>query len=778
MSDGDNQAAPGVAQNLQQDVSGKPRTSLPRPFGPGTLLPDLRGGIVVFLVALPLCLGIALASGAGDAPGQLSLMSGLIAGIVGGIVVGMISGSQTSVSGPAAGLTAIVLAQVAACGSVEAFLLAVVLAGILQTVLGFVRAGALSAFFPSSVIKGLLAAIGVILILKQIPHVVGHDADPEGEMSYLQPDEETTFSELWATLDEFHLGAAVIGVLSVALLVIWQRSKTLKNSFLPGPLVVVVFGVAMQVGFQSLGGDWAIGTSHLVQIPVIGSASDLDALLTFPDISALGNPAVFSAAVTIAVVASLETLLNLEAVDKLDTRGRSSPPNRELIAQGVGNIVSGMLGGLPVTSVVVRGSVNVNSGAKTKVSTIFHGVLLLVCVVAFPMSLNMIPLACLAAILLVTGFTLASPQLFRQMWKQGWYQFAPFIITLIAIVRTDLLTGVVIGLVVSALFILNSNLRRPIRRVVETHLDGIVTHIELAQQVSFLNRAALSRVFDQAQPDTHLLIDASDSDYIDPDVLSMIREFKDSIGPARGIKVSLRGFKKSYNLQDEVLFADYSSRELKERITPEQVYEMLREGNARFRAGHRLSRDLGRQVDATSESQNPYAAVLSCIDSRVPIELIFDQGIGDIFGVRVAGNVVGTKTLASLEYAVAVSGVKLVVVLGHSRCGAVTSSVELIGQGADVSVATGCSHLGAIVDAVAESVSVDECRSAADLPDHQRLAFIEQVTERNVLHTTEQIRQKSSAISNAVEAGRVKVVGAIYDVGSGEIRFLDGHAPK
>ncbi|WP_235908478.1 bifunctional SulP family inorganic anion transporter/carbonic anhydrase [Roseiconus nitratireducens] len=744
----------------------------------GTIGHDLRSGVVVFLVALPLCLGIALASGASSEPGSLNLMSGLIAGIVGGLVVGTLSGSATSVSGPAAGLTAVVIAQVAACGSVEAFLLAVVLAGVLQIGLGLIRAGALSSFFPSSVIKGLLAAIGIILILKQLPHVLGHDTDPEGEMSFAQPDAENTFSELLAVFGDFHWGAAVIGLASIALLVIWERVPALKRFVVPGALVVVIFGVLMAWFFSSLGAPWAIGETHLVKIPVAGSASEFASFLVFPDFSALANPAVYFAAVTIAVVASLETLLNLEAVDKLDKQRRDSPPNRELLAQGVGNMCSGMLGGLPVTSVIVRGSVNVNSGAKTKFSAIFHGFLLLVCVAFFPAALNTIPLSALAAILLVTGFKLASPTLFRQMWSEGRYQFIPFLITIVAIVLTDLLIGIVVGLVISALFILNSSLRHPVRRIVESHADGDVMHIELAPQVSFLNRGALDKLFSEAKPDSHVLIDATYSDYVDPDVLSLIRDFKNNIGPARGVQVSLRGFRKKYQMQDEVLFADYATKDLKERVTPDQVLEMLREGNQRFRTGQRISRDLGRQVNATSVGQNPFAAILSCIDSRVPAELVFDLGIGDIFSARVAGNVVGIKTLASLEFAVGVSGVKLLVVLGHTRCGAVTASVDFLGKGLDAYSETGCSHLNSIVEEVGQCVSVEECQRAEQYPDDQKQAFVDEVVKRNVMNTVTTILRRSEAIATAAEQGRVKVLGAVYDVVTGGIEFFDSEEDR
>ena len=327
-------------------------------FSASNLPRDLSAGVVVFLVALPLCLGIALASGA-------PLFAGLLAGIIGGLVVGSLSGSHTSVSGPAAGLTAIVAAQIATLGSFQAFLLAVFIGGLMQIGLGIMRAGALSAFFPSSVIKGLLAAIGVILILKQIPHLLGHDTDPEGDMSFVQPDKENTFSEI-ATLftGDIHVGAAIIGLTGITLLLVWERTKFLKNSIVPGPLVAVLAGVFLHFWFRRMGGSLAIDPSHLVQIPVAESASDLMGFLQFPDFSMWSSTAVYIAAATIAIVASLETLLNLEAVDKLDKLRRHSPPSRELIAQGVGNVLAGLVGGLPMTSVIVRSSVNVNVARK------------------------------------------------------------------------------------------------------------------------------------------------------------------------------------------------------------------------------------------------------------------------------------------------------------------------------------------------------------------------------------------------------------------------------
>ncbi len=735
-------------------------------FSAADLPRDLVSGVVVFLVALPLCLGIALASGA-------PLLSGLLAGIIGGLVVGSISGSHTSVSGPAAGLAAIVLTQIATLGSFDAFLLAVFIGGLIQIAMGIGRVGALSAFFPSSVIKGLLAAIGVLLILKQIPHVLGHDNDPSGEMSFTQPDNENTFSELLTVLlGDIHVGAAMIGLVSIVILVLWEKNRHLKKSIVPGPLVVVLFGIALQKLFSNLGGFWTIDTTHLVQIPEAQSASELLGFLTFPDFTQFSNPAVYFAGVTIAIVASLETLLNLEAVDKLDPRKRNSPPSRELIAQGVGNTIGGLIGAIPVTSVIVRGSVNVNVGARSKASAIFHGFLLLVCVAMFPVYVNMIPLAALAAILLVTGFKLASPKLFRQMWSEGRYQFIPFLVTLLAIVFSDLLVGILIGLAVSVVFILNSNLRRPIRRVVETHLGGDILHIELANQVSFLNRAALDKLLKEAPAGTRMIIDATDTDYIDPDILSLIRDFKNNVAPAHGVEVRLKGFRPKYQLHDEVEFADYSTRELLDRVTPQQVLEILREGNRRFRTGHRLSRDFNRQVDATAGGQNPLAMVLSCIDSRVPAELIFDLGIGDIFCARVAGNVIGTKTLGSLEYGVEVAGVKLVLVMGHTRCGAVTSAVNLLANNDDIQSSTGCPHLPAIIDELKDCVDETQLHEFIGAEPDQKDRIVADVARCNVAHTVDEIVKRSEPIREAVRSGKVMVVGSLYDVVTGEIEFL------
>ena len=728
----------------------------------GSVLADIKAGLVVFVVALPLCLGIALAS---DAP----LMSGLLAGIVGGIIVGLFSGSHTSVSGPAAGLSAVVAAEILSLGSFSAFLMAVILAGLIQVGLGVAKGGFIAAFFPTSVIKGLLAAIGIILILKQIPHLVGHDPDPEGDMSFFQPDFETTFSELLSIFGDFHFGASIIGLLSLVLLIISSTWKPLKDSAIPAPLVVVLVGVGLSLWFEQLGDPWRIGLSHLVQVPIANGLGEFGGLLEFPDYTQWTNPAIYVAGLTIAIVASLETLLNLQAVDRLDPRQRTSPPSQELVAQGIGNVACGLIGGLPVTSVIIRSSVNVTTGGRTKLATLVHGTLLLISVPLIPTYLNLIPLSCLAAILLMTGVKLASPALVRKMWNEGRYQFIPFAATVAAIVFTDLLIGIVIGLTVSIGFILRSNMRHPVQRFVEKHLGGDVTHIVLANQVSFLNRAALSKVLKEVPRNGHVLLDARNTAYIDPDVLDLIRDFKDETGPAHGVEVSLVGFRNEY---DHIQYVDYSTRELQDAMTPRQVLQILKDGHERVLTGRLLTRDFNRQVRATAGGQHPLAVALSCIDSRMPVELIFDLGMGDIFSIRIAGNVTSPNVLASAEYGCAVAGAKLLIVIGHTRCGAVSAAVKLLGSRATAAEATGCQHLDSVVNEIqlsAHGIS----HPATDAPhSSETSALIDAVARQNVMRVVKGIREESHTLDGLVRERRIAIVGAMYDVVTGSIEFL------
>ena len=507
-----------------------------RYFSTNNLKKDLPAGLVVFLVALPLCLGIAMASGA-------PLFAGILTGIIGGIVVSSVSGSQLSVSGPAAGLTVIVFSAIASLGSYQTFLLAVVLAGFLQILLGFLKAGIIANYFPSAVIEGMLAAIGVILILKQLPHAVGYDSDFEGDESFFQVDQSNTFSAMSEALTKFNVGAVMISVLSLLVLIYWPRIK--KLSMIPAPVIVVAIGILLSFLFQST--SFALSADHLVTIPVVNSFSEFTALFAMPDFSQIANQNVWTVAFTIAVVASIETLLCIEAVDKIDPLKRVSPTNRELVAQGIGNIASGMVGGLPMTSVIVRSSVNVNAGGRTKMSAITHGTWLLLSVLFIPLLLNQIPLACLAAILLVTGYKLARLELFKKMWHHGKDQFIPFVVTILAVVFTDLLKGVAIGMIVGIFYILRNNLRNPYFYQIERNGDKKVITIKLAQEVSFLNKAAIQYTLNNLPAESDVVIDGTESRFIDKDVLEIIDNFKHNAYSKASI-VKLVNIKKQYKI--------------------------------------------------------------------------------------------------------------------------------------------------------------------------------------------------------------------------------------
>jgi MFS superfamily sulfate permease-like transporter len=478
---------------------------------------DFPASVVVFLVALPLCLGIALGSGA-------PLFSGLIAGMVGGIVIGILSGSQLSVSGPAAGLTAIVVAAIGKLQVFEAFLLAVVIAGAIQLILGFIKAGIIGDYIPNSVIKGMLAAIGLILILKQLPHFVGYDKDYLGDEAFSEPGNENTFSGILHSFNAITPAAITIGLVSILILVAWE-SRFVKSkkvlALVPGPLVVVLVGVLLNFLFAKYSPGFQLEQKRLVALPIANSMTEFVSFFTFPDFSHISNPQVWISGLTIAVVASLETLLGIEAVDKLDPLKRVTPTNRELKAQGVGNMVSGLIGGLPLTSVVVRSSANVMSGAKTKVSTITHGMLLLVSVILIPTVLNLIPLAALAAILIFTGYKLAKVSLFKEFYSKGWDQFAPFVVTIVAILLTDLLVGIVVGIVVGLFFMVRSNFKSSVFVV----NDENRYLVRLRKDVSFLNKPIVKQKLEEVPANSFILIDATRADFIDKDIIEEINNF-------------------------------------------------------------------------------------------------------------------------------------------------------------------------------------------------------------------------------------------------------------
>jgi MFS superfamily sulfate permease-like transporter len=484
------------------------------------LFADFKSGIVVFLVALPLCLGIALACG-------FPLFSGIIAGVVGGIVVASFSNSRYSVSGPAAGLTAIVLSSVSELGNIQVFLAAIVFAGVLQILLGIFKAGGIGNFIPSSVIKGMLAGIGIILIIKQLPHFVGYDADPEGDMYFEQPDGHNSLSDLYYMLNYITPGSALIGCISFVILLITDKPFYKNNRFLamvPGPLLVVAFGILLNIVFRSYPFLF-IGEDHLVNLPSINSVSDLKDNLMFPNFGLIGKPAFWTIVFTVGIVASLETLLSIEAIEKLDPEKHPVNSNRELIAQGIGNMTSAFAGGLPVTSVIVRSSANIHAGARSKFSAMFHAMLLLVCVLAFPHVLGYIPNSSLAVILIMTGYKLTKVSLFKEQFSAGWDQFLPFVVTIAVMLTTDLLKGVTAGILLAVFFIIRSNIRSSFE-IIEEIIDNQTNYlIRLPQHITFFNKGFMINFLEQIKKDSRVIIDGSITKSVDKDVKEVLADF-------------------------------------------------------------------------------------------------------------------------------------------------------------------------------------------------------------------------------------------------------------
>lgn len=513
---------------------------------------DIPAGIVVFLVALPLCLGIALASGA-------PFFSGIISGIIGGIIIASISNSNLSVSGPAAGLAALVLAAITNIGDFRLFLCAVFIAGILQVLMGMARLGSIANYFPSSVIKGMLTSIGILIIAKQIPHAFGYDKNEKGELEELMPFGD--IHEFFVPLNHIDLGVTLVCVISIIIMLLWEK-PFIKNKVksVPGALVAVIVAILLNELFKLTGSSLFIVQDHLVSLKVASSPAEFFGFFTFPDFNGFLNSKVVVTGIMIAIIASLETLLCIEAVDNLDPERRVTSTNRELLAQGIGNSVAGLIGGLPVTSVIVRSSANVNAGAKTKLAAITHGILLLVCVIAIPSLLNKIPLSALAAILLLTGYKLCKLDVFKQMINNGKYQYIPFFVTVGVILAIDLfglykplkgeglLVGVMAGLVAAFAAILYGNLKNSHYFHTDKNDDNLHITMHLSQEVSFLNKASIRKKLDNIPENAIVTIDATETEYIDFDVLELIKEFKTIKAPLKKITCHLVGFKKQYNI--------------------------------------------------------------------------------------------------------------------------------------------------------------------------------------------------------------------------------------
>lgn len=716
---------------------------------------DLVSAVVVFLVAIPLCLGIALASGA-------PLLSGILSGIIGGVVVGSLSGSHISVSGPAAGIAVVVLSAITQLGDFNTFLLALFLAGFIQIIAGILRAGFIAEYIPSNVIQGLLSAVGILLIVKQLPlaFTLSHSLnDLKFELVDLYT--HITYQPLHDLSRHINTGAMVLSLSGLAMLIMLERAKSYWFLALPGPFVVVIMGIILNECFLFTHSSLAQIGPHLVNLPIHNGVSDFLSRMQHPDWSRITDIHIYVVACLISLVAGLENLVNIKAGEKLDKKHRYCSKNQELIAQGIGNMLAGLLGGIPITSVIPRTSVNIETGAKTKMATILHGLLLLITVMLIPDALNKIPLSSLAAVLIYIGYKLTKPALYLHLYKQGLDRFLPFIVTVMGILAFSLLTGILLGIVVSLFFILKSNSEVRLDIINEYYPKGVIKRLVLPQQTSFLNKASLIAELDSIPHHAELIIDARDSDYIDKEVIEFIKEFQTDLAPNKHISLNLLGFKDHYKIHDYVDFINVTTYDVQSHLTPQEVLNLLREGNQRFRHDKCIHRSVKLDIEQTATTQHPIAVVLGCIDSRVPVETIFDMSFGDLFIVRIAGNVVNNDILASIEYACHVIGAKLIVVLGHTRCGAIQAACDGVEKG----------HITQLLAKIKPAVEA-ETFTTQDRTGKNR-HFVHKVTQLNIANTLEQIYHQSQILQHMIDSEQIGMVGALYEVSSGEVQFND-----
>ena len=642
-----------------------------------------------------------------------------------------------------------------------AFLCVVILAGVFQILMGLAKMGSIAHYFPSSVIKGMLSGIGIIIFLKQIPHAVGYDRDYEGDLEFFQSDNYSSFSELSHMMEFISPTAIFIAVVSLAILILWEQPKLKRSNFfqvLHGALITIVVGVWINEFFQIFNPDLALKESHLVNLPVSTNIGDLLQQMHSPDFSQFLNPEIYISALFLALLASVETLLSVEAVDRLDIYKRVTPPSRELIAQGIGNIVSGLLGGLPLTQVIIRSSINIQSGAKTKAAGFISGSLLLLTVVFIPEWLNKIPLASLASVLLVVGYKLTRPKTFKKMYRSGMYHFIPFIVTIFGLIFTNLVFGVLIGMSVALLSIVLENYKTA-QYFRETHIGNKII-FRLSEHVSFLNKATLKQTLDQLSANSEVVIDATRSKYIDYDVFEVIRDFKKE-APLKNIQLTLQNVR-GFGVLKPVENVQTHTYESQQALTPAQVLQVLKDGNANFVNNLESNRNFLEQVNDTSDGQFPIAIILSCMDSRTSTELVFDQGLGDIFSTRVAGNVVNNDILGSMEYACQVAGSKLIVVLGHTHCGAI--------KGACAQVKL--DHLTGLLDKIQPAVNCI-CSKNNVTEIGCRDDLIQEVADKNVQIMVEQIKQRSQVLNDLLQARKIGIVGGMYDIETGKVKFYE-----
>jgi len=714
---------------------------------------DLTASIIVFLVAVPLCLGIALASGA-------PLYSGMISGIVGGIIVGFLSPSSVSVSGPAAGIAAVMLAALSQLQDFNTVLLAIFFSGILQIFASIKRYGFFADYFPSNVIKGMLSAIGILLIYKQLPFVftlaktfteLKNHLVEVNEGSYIHPIVNLTF--------HLNSGAIFLSSLSILLLVYLEKTKINFLRSCPSAIIVILIGTLLNEWFTHTHSIFAQHGPHLVNIPKAYDFYNFLGTLASPNWQALNNPMVYFYAFIFASIASLESLLNITASEKLDTNHRLVDKNKELFAQGVGNLIAGLIGGIPITSVVIRTSVNIQNQAKTKCSTIFHGCFLLASFFFLAELINRIPICILASILIMTGYKLSKPSLFIKIYKQGSNRFIPFLVTVIAIVLFNLLVGVLLGLIVNLFYILKYSSQARIDLLHETYPSGEINRLILPQQTTFLNKASIIAELNAIPKHTQLVIDARYAEFIDKEIIDYIQEFSEDLAPTKDISLNLIGFKDKYDIHDHINFINITTYNAQSLLSSMDVLEILKQGNERFLQDKMIHRSNLIDIQQSADTQHPIAVVLGCIDSRVPVETIFDMTLGDLFCVRIAGNIVNNDILASIEYATHVVGAKLIVILGHTRCGAILSACNQVKEG----------HITELLEKINPAIEAET--KTKTKRNANNLNFVNNVTKLNIAHSMFEIYERSKILKNLLDEDKIGMVGAIYDVSSGKVSF-------
>ena len=724
----------------------------------GYLRKDIPASIVVFLVALPLCLGIALASGA-------PLASGLIAGIIGGLVIGYISKSGTSVSGPAASVSAVAFAAIASLGNYELFLVAVVISGVFQIILGVLKAGLIADYMPTSIIKGLLAGIGIILIISQLPYAFGLNLPKDGLIDYSSGylrQSRDMLPQLW---NAFSPGALIISIISLATILFWERTPFKNLNWFPASLFVVFMGVLINLIFKIILPDLYLSGPTLVTIPSIENIANF---FIFPDFRGFLNLEVWTIAIAITIVASIATLLNIEATDNLDPHKRKTPPNRELIAQGIGNTLSGLVGGLPITSVIVRSSVNIDAGAQTKLSTILHGLLLLVSVLFLSRIINMIPLASLAIVLIVIGYKLASVDVFKKLYKKGWDQFVPFVVTTIGIVFIDLLVGILIGSMVAVYYLLKSNYHNPFFIENYKSVEGELISLELSNEVSFLNKASIKNTLWRIPRNSNLIIDATFSSFIDKDVLEIMEDFQNTFAVEHNINVSIVGLKDEYKSGIEFDFDKVHQNIQTSQVTsPEIALSLLIEGNQRYVQGSFIYKRLRNSKNVYETVNTAFVLAIGCLDLREPFHIILDTDIGEVVPVRTALNLLNKESLNNIEIVCDTQDIKLILFMAHSDNKLMARSLDEYARGQSTELS-----------AILKNSLLPDDPSIDTMDEGEKNEYINTLVQRNVNKSLKYILTHSPLIKKQVEEGNLGVVTGNLERISGLVTFSDMHIPE